>query len=303
MYGPAGHTHNGIDANHNTHNEHVGANTSGTLGEFVSLFPTVWTNRPPSAAVVCDVQLDFDTLFKDSFKKLAGFTNTKNDHGTAQAFRIRKNDSGVVEVRWQPRACVSEAWLGADGTATGRGFVIKKYTPTTAPALVPPKPTTVMKTKDVKRMMSAKLKEVLEHEGISEAGDWLEEVAKTGHIPTVKTFEDTRPRGCLGRRCTIGAGKREAEVQMMDETALRGDLLNFKSFWQCPDVGAARSRVHEQQLAARVSSLRPAQANVRLRGERDGEVPPDTHTTSNLMHRTCKHSHPHPHHPRIGQQQ
>jgi hypothetical protein len=70
LYGPPGHTHNGIDAVHNVHNQNVGASPSqlvlracllrltaaayslsvrrpgsyvtGTLANFVNLFPTVW---------------------------------------------------------------------------------------------------------------------------------------------------------------------------------------------------------------------------------------------------------------------
>lgn len=41
LYGPVGHTHNGIDADHKIHNQDLGAYTAGTLGEWVSKYHQV----------------------------------------------------------------------------------------------------------------------------------------------------------------------------------------------------------------------------------------------------------------------
>lgn len=42
LYGPVGHTHNGIDGNHQIHNEVLGLFVSGTLVHLVAHYPQAW---------------------------------------------------------------------------------------------------------------------------------------------------------------------------------------------------------------------------------------------------------------------
>ena len=48
LFGPVGHTHNGVDANHNIHNTHVGGQVSGTLGEWCARLPQHFHVNAPS---------------------------------------------------------------------------------------------------------------------------------------------------------------------------------------------------------------------------------------------------------------
>jgi len=55
LFGPVGHTHNGVDQVHAVHNGNLGQYTIADLGQAVSLYPSVWTDPAKrSEAVLLD---------------------------------------------------------------------------------------------------------------------------------------------------------------------------------------------------------------------------------------------------------
>ena len=60
LFGPVGHTHNGIDANHKIHNEVVGRSASPTLADWVSQYEQSWIDpdkRPTAGVIVIIIYL------------------------------------------------------------------------------------------------------------------------------------------------------------------------------------------------------------------------------------------------------
>jgi hypothetical protein len=211
VYGPVGHTHNGVDAVHETHNNKVGNQTSGDLGEFVHNF--VWgfpTELSRPRVSVLDTMYDWKAYYRPSLRLdgLSGFTKTKNDEITVRGFKIYRNQDGVPEVRWKRDPAIESAWRGADGGA-GTGFNVIKHFPTGQPARVPPNPEPTA-APYLRVLASAAWRKTLESESKLECYQWIQDAARTGIIPVHEFLEDVKPAHEWGRLCKIGAveGKR-----------------------------------------------------------------------------------------------
>ena len=73
--------------------------------------------------VVLKSQYNWIDYYKSVNKPVAGFTKTAADPHTVQAWQIKKGDTNLVEIRWQPVASLTAPWLGQDGTPRSMGFV------------------------------------------------------------------------------------------------------------------------------------------------------------------------------------
>ena len=127
LYGPVGHTHNGIDAVHKVHNQNLARFNAGNLGDWINLYPQAWTKEDtrPSAGV-CTALLDWDAYYKGRVNSITGYTKTKTNKGTVQGWRIARRE-GQVEVTWQPAALLAAPWLGVDGkeaTSLNPGYIV-----------------------------------------------------------------------------------------------------------------------------------------------------------------------------------
>lgn len=244
-YGLVGHTHNGIDATHKTHNKNVGATVSATLADFVNKFEHTWTAGCPE--VVIDLlNLDFTASFKTVTAPISGFTNTPNDPRAAHAFMFAKTKIGTVEMRYKHTARLSGEWLGVGGKADGPGFIIIRARPHHAPAPlvgagVP------MPQKYVQQLTGAPMCKALEEHGVGYAIPWLKEAAESNSIPILEQMEQKRPEGRMGRRVKIGAGGYNAEVQLMDSKSFAELLIpdraqpnsfDYATFWKQPQNSA-----------------------------------------------------------------
>jgi hypothetical protein len=220
-----------------------------------------------------DVQLNYDEHFKFAMKKISGFLKTRLDEGTAQAFKIaRSKDSGLIELRWQPRASLTEPWLGVDGQVDSAGFCLQKWSPLGHPAVVPPRP--VMEEKRRKQMASFKMRDVLKAEHCEEAFDWIQTVAKEAKVPLLVEHQETRVAGAMGRLCDIGAGDRKVMIQVIDEKALARDMADGgKNFWACPKLSAEMMAEREARIQKAIAKYNRVElANVRYM-DGDGDIP------------------------------
>jgi len=107
LFGPVGHTHNGVDAAHKIHNQNVGANVSGDLGHFVQNYPNGFTSEcsRPNANLI-NRTLDWTKYYAPHMRKIAGFTKTKYYPHAVRGFRIMRESGGNVSLKWKVRTYI-----------------------------------------------------------------------------------------------------------------------------------------------------------------------------------------------------
>ena len=138
VFGPVGHTHNGIDATHKIHNVDVGLYFAGDLGHWISNFPKAFHKDIPDAVIVNEV-LDWTAYFKDHFRRLSGFWNKPNDPVPARGIRIARDGTGGTAVTFKLDPALEKRWRGADGFPVGvdsPGFYVRLSHPTGRPTAI-----------------------------------------------------------------------------------------------------------------------------------------------------------------------
>jgi hypothetical protein len=156
-----------VDAIHKIHNQNLGNFVSATLGvnsahthslsELVILgrhcarggclrltsspcqelalhYPQVFRVNTPAVAVL-KCQYDWNGRYKPISNPLSGFTKTKADPFTVQAWRIKRGASGLIETTWKPVASLNAPWLGMDGQPGTAGFCKLRGRPVVRPCV------------------------------------------------------------------------------------------------------------------------------------------------------------------------
>jgi hypothetical protein len=98
LFGPVGHTHNGIDANHRIHNRVLGRFVCPTLADMVLKYPIAWRDgdKRPTASLFLS-QYDWCKHYSKVTDTISGFTKTAANGASAKAFRFaRSSSSGMV---------------------------------------------------------------------------------------------------------------------------------------------------------------------------------------------------------------
>ena len=141
VYGPVGHTHNGVDACHKIHNEDTGRYFAADIGAYVSNYKKAYTRRIPKASFLGTV-INWKEYFKDCLKTISGFARTRDEHKTTvRGFRVAKNKTGTVELTWKMDPASEDKWRGAGGfpaNETTPGFFLMKHKPTSWPEIIMP---------------------------------------------------------------------------------------------------------------------------------------------------------------------
>ena len=151
VFGPVGHTHNGVDSNQDVHNNVVGGFFSGDLGHFVSHFWKAWTTKPPEASYLEKI-LDWGSFMSPSLPRqrpheedmndenmhgaLAGWRKSKHNPRPVRGFKIGRNIDKSIELRWKVDPALEKDWRGRDGTTGSPGFCLLKCTPEGLPSFV-----------------------------------------------------------------------------------------------------------------------------------------------------------------------
>jgi hypothetical protein len=84
-------------------------------------YPQVFVKNTPAVAVL-KCQYDWNARYKPISNPLSGFTKTKRDPNTVQAWRFKRGDDSLVRTTWQPIASMTAPWLGMDGKPGTLGF-------------------------------------------------------------------------------------------------------------------------------------------------------------------------------------
>jgi hypothetical protein len=140
LFGPVGHTHNGVDATHKVHNQDVGRQTSGDLGHFVHNYVKGFSGelggklRPDANILVRTV--DWKTYYKPVLRRIVGFVKSKHDQATVRGFRIAKQQDSTVAVHWKADPAIDEDWRGQGGYAGTAGFYMLLGQPIGLPAYI-----------------------------------------------------------------------------------------------------------------------------------------------------------------------
>ena len=222
LYGPVGHTHNGVDATHHLHNNHVGGQTSGDLGHFVKNYKWGFPDKDKRpAASLLDTVYDWKKYYGPALRKLGGFTNTKNDPLSVRGWNIMKDDEATVEVRWKMDPALEKDWRGQDGTPAGQGFSILKHTTQGQPEKETPRPDPFDKT-TIEALGSHKMRTIMQGESLGACVEFNIEAAETGVIPVSAHLEDEAPCGEWGRLCAVGATQENSGEMRLVECIFLG---------------------------------------------------------------------------------
>jgi hypothetical protein len=211
-YGPVGHTHNGVDAQHKIHNQNAMNYTLGTPADLANAFRDAWHNpstRPDFA--IMEYQLDWKTRYKN-ITAVKGFTRTKNNPMAVHAFKFaRRPGGGTVEMMFKEAPSRLKPWLGADHQPRTAGFRVLRNIPNGAPNEVPAK--ACFTQNRIKGLTHSRIVEQLAAEGMDTTAKWLEQVIeKNGALP-FKPHGNGRTPGEMGELVTIGAAGHEAVVR------------------------------------------------------------------------------------------
>ena len=256
-FGPPGHTHNGSDAVHNYHNEHAGNYVALTLGEHQLNFAHVWTQEKKPQCVLLHHQYDWVKRYKPYHDKLAGFTKTKFDPDTVQAFRCQRNPAtNVVEVVWKMRAA-DQVWLGMDGLPNSPGFIVLKNLPMDIPALIEPN-LEIIEPKYVQGLTTGEMVKVFESEGRPEAMSWIQEVIKKGCVPVTRLEGDNWDLANWGVLCNVGVSPKLGTFFLVESRQAQ----TIEEFWRLPDSVIAH-RTAVDSVVAEVQRARAHLPNVR----------------------------------------
>jgi hypothetical protein len=217
---------------------------------------------------VLKCQYNFEERYKSVSNVLSGFTNTKYDRFTVQAWKVCRGKTGLVELTWQPIASLTAPWLGCDMTPNSPGFLklrgravvphtedwsrlahactvrggggrerdSERYRTITRVVLqgglTQVEPNRISNKKYNGQLLSATVKDALIVQGISETYDCLEEAVKQSDIPVGRALQAEADPGALGRFHEVGAGARVAPVQVIHPSP---HLDNPELFWFLPE--------------------------------------------------------------------
>ena len=256
LFGPVGHTHNGVDAVHKIHNQNVGSFFAGDLGHFVSHYEKIFSEDKgvPGANLVVRT-LNWSEYYKPVLNPLSGFVKSKHNPVAARGFLISRDKNGAVDLRW--KTCpTDEEWLGSRGLPDTRGFTVFSSQPEGVPSFVSPQPVSKKAIKKLTNCLrSTKIQEHLEAQGALPCIEWNCKAAKTGQV-SIHTFIEDRNSllaGQLGPLCEVGAvegsrGKLRVIEHYWDPTLEKPTRDNLWSLPPGPNGGEAEAAVHVSNI-------------------------------------------------------
>jgi len=245
LFGEVGHTHNGVDACHCTHNECVGTYFAADLGQWIANYTKAFhdSDTRPDASIL-DVVYDWTSYYKPVIRPLSGFTKTKADNLIVRGWRFFRNVQGETECRWKTDPALDPAWLGVDGTAGGAGLFLFTRPPEGAPATCEPANPPLIKPRYLNQLLSTDMRKWMSARGGPMAEACLEhnhESARTG-VVVVRPYcepEDAQTRPEWGFPAVLGHTKATAVVRVI------------RSLWSSPnDIWRLPMGEHNEHVVA-----------------------------------------------------
>ena len=215
LFGPVGHTHNGVDAVHKIHNVDLGAYLSGDLGHMVQHYAAVWGGTPPGASVLNRV-VDWKRYYGQPMRKVIGFRKSGlRETDGVRGYRIARQANGTVDVCFKPDPADPDCpdWLGKGGFPKTPGWFMLKQLPFGVPEFEPrlrvDNTTREMRDK-LQAMRSGALANALRDQGLEACIEANCGAMQTGEIQIHRRLETATPQGQWGILCEVGAveGKR-----------------------------------------------------------------------------------------------
>lgn len=226
LFGPVGHTHNGVDATHKIHNVDVGQCVSGDLGHYVLNYPKGFSGRAsmktPEASILGRI-VDWKAYYDPVIRRISGFTKTSGDPLIVRGFRIAKQRDGSVDVRWKADPANESEWRGVGGFGNQPGFHMRMAAPLGLPGFVGP--STVLQSESHKKHGDVLgkpqgLQEALRPQNLVPCAAWCMKAHLEGKIPIHRYLEDIPPPTEWGRLCEVGAVENH-----------RGRMREIVDFW------------------------------------------------------------------------
>ena len=252
VFGPVGHTHNGVDSVHKIHNRDVGGYLSGDLGHFVYNYPKGFSgdiSKMPSVSIL-ERTIDWTSYYSPHLRPISGFTKTKRDKAMVRGFRIARSAHNVVDLRWKVDPASEQEWRGAGGYPNTAGFYLLKSTPSGLPPFVIPTEISTVQKETAKRLLSQGMRDALAPQGLEACLEWNYAAATETTIPIHAFLEESQPANEWGRLCEIGAvpGKR-GKVRLLKDywDASQGETREV--LWSLPKGDndehiSGRSNIH-----------------------------------------------------------
>ena len=215
LFGPVGHTHNGVDATHKIHNVDVSAHIAGDLGHFVRNYTRGFSGQAalptPSASILGRI-VDWKKHYDPLVRPISGFTKTSIDPPIVRGFRIARQQDGSVDLRWKSDPANEKDWRGESGFGNTPGFFLLRAAPRNLPLFELPSKELLTKAhaEHGTRLNSLQMRQALVSQGLEECVDWNVKAHMEGKIPIHRYIEESTPAGEWGRLCEVGAvnGKR-----------------------------------------------------------------------------------------------
>ena len=242
LFGPVGHTHNGVDAIHHKHNVEVGRYFAGTLAHYIHNYNLVFRSPAtrPSASL-CLIQYDWDEHYRNSTVKLNGINERHPETGAllSVGFKVaRHGNDPLVRVWYTHDTCMKPRWIGAGcQQAGGEGFVCLTRRPSAPPRLIPQHRTArndaVLKWVDHKKLVEQVMANGEHAKGCLE---WVRKSATTGLVPVNGYLDEQKcvPDGRMGTPAKIGVvGVLEVTIDIIVGYA---DGTSNEHFWKVADV-------------------------------------------------------------------
>jgi hypothetical protein len=241
IFGPVGHTHNGVDACHKIHNQNVAGCVSGDIGHFVQNYPKGYSGQDtitPQASFLAR-SVDWTTYYGSCLRKIAGFTKTKNDPHMVRGFRIARQRDNTVSLTWKMDPATEDTWRGADGFGGSTGFYMLKSAPVGLPNFVPRPDTNVEEKNALRKLNSLNMQQAMKAEGLHlDSMKFNHRCAVEKSIIPHLYVEDEPPLGEWGRGCLVGG-----------TDGCRGVLREIKHYWD-PSLPEERSSLWALPIGA-----------------------------------------------------
>ena len=241
IFGPVGHTHNGVDACHKIHNQNVGDCASGDIGHFVHNYPKGYSGQHtvrPQASFLSRC-VDWSKYYVPCVRKIAGFTKTKNDPHMIRGFRIARQRDNTVSLVWKMDPASEKEWRGADGFGGTPGFYMLKSAPAGLPEFVSHPDTTEEEKRALGKLTSLNMRNAMVAHGLSlESVKFNHQCALEKSIIPQAYVEDEAPAGEWGRGCLVGGSD-----------GARAVLREIKHFWD-PNLPSERSSLWALPIGA-----------------------------------------------------
>jgi hypothetical protein len=245
LFGEVGHTHNGNDATHKSHNQDVANHIAGDLGHFVHNYQKVWSNPDtrPNASIL-HAMFDWKAYYarpEVEHQPLSGHTQKTYDNFAVRAFIANRGRNGVVDLKFQMDPATEKGWRGADGTFGSDGFLILPRGTTGVPHVKPPKritkedlgyARTIVKDSFVQMLVPFKVDASCQANFIA---------ASTRNVPMTGRVDDAIPNGKWGHLYTTGANPEHQGYVRLVEQIWWPHPVETATIWALPETTKERA--------------------------------------------------------------